>query len=690
MYIIGILCLREDTVPEIPVIERALDQLGYAVHLEQMRTDTVSPDPGEYYYEKESVVLWLCRCYGDIGRCTQAAQAFVGAGVDAIIAMTDPALQVALAATEASATPIVFTHITHEPRMEKAIERLRHADRVTGVWDTWLELAQERLSLITEVVPPPTAVHIFCNTELPSVVAEAQALQQASQPLGIRLITHEARSAVEAKEQLAALNAHQDHAILRLADPTFDAVARLMGAVAHEQNIPYIGLVLSELERCNALFAVEARGTGIRAAQMIDRILKGEVPSSISCNRPAEKVVGVNLQAAQDLGLILSPAVMAKANITLPAQETTRLATQFLGVLVLALFAVNILMALMSQLDWPYMHGLAAAMSVALVIWMWLYLNRRVVMPIRELAITAEKIGAGELTSPIADRKASMEINLLARALRRMRSNLKTSYADLAELNEDLRAEVAELTQANRDLELTKQKLELAGRRIVEAEDSGRFALTTFIHDEVYRPLDEIHAIADELKDPGLLKLSHELEQRIRQIRFELSAPILHDIGIELRRLTQETLPSIYPQAREIKTSVDVTCLDHSLPLGSAYTFLIYRFVRGGVSNAYRHSQATEVSVSAAMEHSHVILSVADDGVGFDAEALDRFMEAGHYFFYDIETRARQLNGDLTVSSSPGRGTQLRIMLPLPGHLRRQKSAVMAPRRHTPGRPPLE
>ncbi len=690
MYIIGILCLREDTVQEIPVVERGLNQLGYAVHLEQMRTDAVSLDPGDYYYEKDSVVLWLCRCYGDIGRCTQAAQAFVGAGVDAIIAMTDAAMQVALAATEASRTPIIFTHITHEPHTEKTVERLRRADRITGVWDIWLELAQERLSLITEVVPPPTAVHIFCNPDVPSAAAEASTLQKAGESLGIRLISHEARSAEEAKEQLGGFNAHQDHAILRLADPTFDSTAGLMGAVAHEQNIPYIGLMLSELERCGALFAMEARGTGIRAAQMIDRILKGEAPSSISCNRPAEKVVGLNLQAAQDLGLILSPAVMSKAKITLPAQETTRLATQFLGVLVLALFAVNIIVTLMSQLDWAYMHALAAVMSVGLVIWMWLYLNSRVVTPIRELAMTAEKIGAGELNSPIADSKASMEVNLLSRALRRMRGNLKTSYADLADLNEDLKAEVAELTQANRELEVTRQKLELAGRRIVEAEDNGRFALTTFIHDEVYRPLDEINAIAEELKDPTLLRLSNELEQRIRHIRYELSVPILHDIGIELRRLTQEILPAIYPQSREIKTNVNVACLDRKLPLGSAYTFLIYRFVRGGVSNAYRYSRAAEVSVSASMEHSQLIVSVTDNGVGFDPHALERFVEAGHYFFYDIETRARQLNGDLTLESSPVCGTQLRILLPLPGHPRKTKRSIIPPRYRTPDKPPLE
>ncbi len=688
MYIIGILCLREDTVQEIPVIEQGLNQLGYAVHLEQMRTDTVSPDPGEYYYERESVVLWLCRCYGDLGRCAQAAEAFVSAGVDAIVAMTDAALQTALAATEESKTPIIFTNITQERRAEKAVERLRKANRVTGVWDIWLASVQDRLALITEVVPPATAVHAVYNPDLPSAAAEAEALKRAGEALAVKVHLHEARSASEAKECLAALNAHQDHAILRIADPTAEAAAGLMGAVAHEQNIPYVGLALNELERCGALFALEARGAGIRVAQMIHRILKGEGPSSISCNWPMEKVLGINLQAARDLGLILSPAVMARAQIVMPAQESTRLATQFLGVLVLALFAVNIIVALTTQLDWAYMYALAAGMSVALVAWMWIYLNRRVAVPIRELAIAAEKIGAGELNSPISDQKASMEVNLLARALRRMKSNLKTSYADLAELNQELRAEVAELTDANKALETAKQKLELAGRRLVEADDSGRFALTAYIHDEVYRPLDEIGALAEELRVPALIKLSRELEQRIRQIRFELSVPILHDIGFELRRLTREILPAVYPEAGKIETILDVSCLDRNLSLGSAYTFLIYRFIRGAVSNTYRHSRAAKVVVSAGIEQSELILSVSDNGVGFDTGAIDALIDSGHYFFYDIETRARQLNGHFKVESSTGCGTQLRVTLPLPGQSGKSRRVVRAPRNHRRERRP--
>ena len=627
MYIVGILSFLEDSIQEIPIIDRALVRLGYAVHLEQMGTDLQSPNPGEYYYERESVVLWLCRCYGDVERCQKAAEGFVASGVDAIVAMTGQALEAALQAAEESNVPIVFTHITRAPGIEKHVEQLRKADRVTGVWDFWPEIAEDRLGLITEVVPPVNAVHAFYNPDLPSVLAEARALERAGEHLDVRVMLHEAHNPSEVKAQIGHLEAQQDQAIFRLADPTVEASASLMGAVAHAQNIPYVGLSLAELERCGALFALEARGAGELAAQILGRILRGERPSSISCRRVAEKVLGVNLQAAQDLGLILSPAVLDRAQITLPAQENKRLSTQFMSVLVLVLFAVNIIVALTSQLDLPYVYALTACTTLALALWIWIYLNRRVIAPIRELAITAEKIGAGELNTAIADRKASMEINILTRALRRMRSNLKTSYANLDELNRDLKAQVEELTKANKALQITKQKLELAGRRIVEAEDSGRFALTTYIHDEVYRPLDNISRMARELGNPALGRLSDELEQRIRQIRFDLSVPILHDIGLELRRLTLEILPAIYSDTEGIEVTLDVSCLDREPPFEFAYTFLIYRFIRGAVSNAYRHSHATQVAVCSRIEDAQLILCVSDNGIGFDEERIDSLIE---------------------------------------------------------------
>ncbi len=682
MHIIGILSFLENSIHEIPIIERGLNRLGYAVHLEQMGTQAQSPDPGDYYYEKESVILWLCRCFGNVGRCEKAAEAFVAADVDAIVAMTDQDLQAALQATSGHSIPIVFTHITRERGGERQVEQLRMSDRVTGVWDIWPEIAAERLALITEMVPPASAVHAFYNPELPRVVAEARALEQASRDLGIRLVLHEVHDPNDVKNQLSHLQAQQDQALIRLADPTVEAFASLMGAVAHEQNIPYIGLSLTELERCGALFAIELQGTGELAAQILGRLLRGERPSSISCRQPSEKVLGVNLEAALDLGLILSPAVVSRAQITLPAQENKRLAAQFMSVLLLALFGVNIIVALTSQLNEPYVYALTAATTLALVIWIWVYLSRRVIAPIRELAITAEKIGAGQLNTTIADPKANAEISTLARALRRMRSNLRSSYANLDELNRNLQEQVDELTKANKALQIAKQKLELAGRRLVEAEDSGRFALTTYIHDEVYRPLDGIGAIAEELNHPALDKLAKELEQRIRQIRFELSAPILHDIGIELRRLIQEILPAVYPDAKDIKATLDVSCLDQELPLESAHIFLIYRFIRGAVSNAYRHSHATHVSVSAKIEKAQLFLSVCDNGTGFEKDQIDGLIEAGHYFFHDIEIRCKQLNGSLRIDSGPGCGTQLQINLPLAGYARKYRTFTMAPRNH--------
>jgi len=66
-----------------------------------------------------------------------------------------------------------------------------------------------------------------------------------------------------------------------------------------------------------------------------------------------------------------------------------------------------------------------------------------------------------------------------------MRSNLKNSYTELENLTHSLEQRLVELTAAHRALQETQRELEVANRRLVEADDSARFALTTYIHDEI-------------------------------------------------------------------------------------------------------------------------------------------------------------------------------------------------------------
>ena len=684
MYIVGVLSFIEQTINEVPEIEQALNQLGYAVHLEQMGINTLSPKIGDYYYEQGSIILWLCRCFGDSERCKIAVKVFIEAGVDAIVAMTRMALDIALDAANEADTPILFTHVTREPETVIELEFLQKTDKVTGVWDPWLEIVEERLSLITEVVPPPTTVHVICNPNLPAVITEAGLLRKAAKSLNLKLILHEASDPKQVMDRIANLQTQQDHVIIRLADPTTDQAASFMGAIAHEQNIPYLGLTLDELERCGALFAMEVRGSGKLVASMIHRILKGESPSAIPFRVASTKTLAVNLQAAQDLGLIVSPAILSRAQITLPAQGSTRLASQFVRILIFALIAVNFIIALANRLSFPYLYALAIGATLILALWMVTYLNRRVFNPIRKLAITAEKIGSGELNAPIVDLKASNEVDILTRALRRMRSNLKTSYANLNQMNKNLKEQLFELTEAYRSLQKTQRELELASRRIIEADDSQRFALTTYIHDEIIRPLDDIMAIAQELENEDLIKLGEEMEQRIRHVRFDLSVPILRDIGIELRRLAQETLPEIYPNASRIAMELDLSALDQNLPLEPGCIFLTFRFIRGAISNVYRHSQGTHMQVSAEIHDSQLSLCVSDDGQGFDSTIVESFIKSGHYFFHDIQIRTKQLNGNFIVRSFPGQGTHLEVRLPLARNTKKNRRATIPRRIHKP------
>jgi len=623
MYIIGVLAYSEQVLDEVLEIEQGLNQLGYAVHLEQMAYKLKPPKIGDYYYEKDSVILWVCRCFRDEQRCRNAIEGFIRTDVDAIVAMTKPALEIALQDTQASSIPIIFSHVTRSASEETALDKLRVNGKVTGVWDIWLELTEDRLSLISEIVPPPTAVHAIYNPNIPVVAEEADILCQAGSKLGLKVHLYPAQDGETIKEEITRLQTHKDHALLLLSDPTTAPYAGLLGAVAQEQYIPFIGLKHDDLERNGALFALETGGAGSAVATILDNILQDKDLAEIPLVAPTQKILSVNLQAAQDLGLIVSPAVLSKAQTILPAKESARLGTSLLINLALSLLALSIIILVAAQFNVPFLISLTLGTVIILVATLWIFLRRKIINPIRKLTTAAVMIGSGDLNTPVGEvNNVEDEIGSLARAIRRMKSNLKDSYAELEQMALNLEQQVAELTEAYKTLQETKQELELASRRIINAEDAQRFALTTYIHDEVLRPLDDLIAMSTQIGYPQLIEYAQEVERRIRQVRFDLSTPILRNISIEIRRLTQETLPQIYANTSQIGLSLDLSALEQTTALEPVYIYLIYRFIRGAVSNVYRHSNATEVNISSRLQGDKLTLQVADNGRGLIRRTL--------------------------------------------------------------------
>lgn len=93
----------------------------------------------------------------------------------------------------------------------------------------------------------------------------------------------------------------------------------------------------------------------------------------------------------------------------------------------------------------------------------------------------------------------------------------------------------------------------------------------------------------------------------------------------------------------------------------SRWVLTLYRFMQEAVTNAVRHSGGQRLEVRAELTGSRLVVQIADDGQGFDPDAV-----SGGKGLRNLAFRASQLGGAVTVESEPGRGTRIRLEAPLP------------------------
>jgi signal transduction histidine kinase len=116
------------------------------------------------------------------------------------------------------------------------------------------------------------------------------------------------------------------------------------------------------------------------------------------------------------------------------------------------------------------------------------------------------------------------------------------------------------------------------------------------------------------------------------------------------------SLMTRYPLVMEIQTSpgAPLAIREPSVEHG------LYRIAQEAMFNAARHAQASRVTVCAEERGAGLVLSIRDDGVGFDAQASDA---DGHFGLRGMRERARQIGADLRIDSAPGAGTTITVTL---------------------------
>ncbi|HET9958707.1 MAG TPA: CheR family methyltransferase, partial [Polyangiaceae bacterium] len=263
------------------------------------------------------------------------------------------------------------------------------------------------------------------------------------------------------------------------------------------------------------------------------------------------------------------------------------------------------------------------------------------------------------------------ERHLAQEAVRRAHEELERRVqertAQLDEANAALRREILEHQRAER----ARQELQA---RLIGAQEEERAHFSRELHDEVGQQLTALmlslkaiesavqgEAAAQELRS---LRSTAELVAReIHQLATELRPIVLDDLGLA-RALTS------YIEAWATRTGISVDFVfsgfeENRLPSGIETT--LYRIVQEAMNNVVKHAHAKNVSVCIERYEDRVVGSVEDDGEGFDVDSLSESVTESHRIgIAGMRERAAIVAGTLSLESAVGRGTVVRVNIPLP------------------------
>jgi signal transduction histidine kinase len=104
---------------------------------------------------------------------------------------------------------------------------------------------------------------------------------------------------------------------------------------------------------------------------------------------------------------------------------------------------------------------------------------------------------------------------------------------------------------------------------------------------------------------------------------------------------------------------------EERLPLSPASELALARIIQEALTNTARHADARRVSVTVKSERGQVVCVIEDNGRGFEPEAQPAGTRTGGFGLKGMRERATALGGTLEIESAPGRGTRIRVVLPV-------------------------
>jgi signal transduction histidine kinase len=224
------------------------------------------------------------------------------------------------------------------------------------------------------------------------------------------------------------------------------------------------------------------------------------------------------------------------------------------------------------------------------------------------------------------------------------------------------------LEEAHKELQDREQVLRALSNRMAEERQDERAQIAAYLHDDLAQLLFKLSLQVDIARRhlaAGKISQTAKTLEEIKDTKAKTSDRIralirdLHRSPLGRAGLAEALLGFIAETGRgsEVRFHTDIA----EVPLPPPIALLVYHIAREGVMNTLKHAEASNVWLTVAQDGDTVELVLKDDGAGFDAEAPG---PEGHYGLTMMRERALVGGGTFDLTSSLGRGTELKVRFP--------------------------
>jgi putative ABC transport system substrate-binding protein len=249
---------------------------------------------------------------GEYQRLPELAAQLVKHDVHVILALGPPGT---LAAQQATAIiPIVFV-VSADPVASGIVKSLaRPGGNTTGLSNLGVDLSAKHLELLLAIAPDVSRVALLINPANPAHRAMLKEVEKAVQVSRVELLPINAQRLADFQGAFTSMERQKVGAVIVALDPFFIQEARQLATEATRRRLPSI-FAFREAAEAGGLMSYGQNQVHIyrRAAEYVDRILKGARPGDLPVEQPAMLELVINSRTARTLGLVIPATLRMRA-----------------------------------------------------------------------------------------------------------------------------------------------------------------------------------------------------------------------------------------------------------------------------------------------------------------------------------------------------------------------------------------